>query len=228
MIAIKVQVPLRDVVADALELAHREEVGVEIVEDFIDRCLSIENLIDRFSPYVEPSQSEPKPETGNRGQDGFLLRADRSYMDKFINLPEIVQRQRDEKREADALVKYTGRPERDILQYLIQNAPLESWQQDILSIIRDEAYYFAPQGMTKIMNEGWASYWHSTMMTNNILNDSEVIDYADHHSGTVSMSPTRFNPYKVGLELFRDIEERWNRGQFGKEWNECDLSLIHI
>ena len=39
------------------------------------------------------------------------------------------------------------------------------WQLDVLSIIRDEAYYFAPQGQTKIMNEGWASYWHSTIMT---------------------------------------------------------------
>ena len=43
----------------------------------------------------------------------------------------------------------------------IEHAPLKGWQRDILSIIRDEAYYFAPQGQTKIMNEGWASYWHS-------------------------------------------------------------------
>ena len=76
--------------------------------------------------------------------------------------------------------------------------------------------------MTKIMNEGWASYWHSKMMTQNILNDSEIIDFADAHSGTMAMSPNGFNPYKVGIELFRDIEERWNKGQFGKEWNECD------
>jgi len=91
-----------------------------------------------------------------------------------------------------------------------------------LSIIRDEAYYFAPQGQTKIMNEGWASYWHSTIMTQKVLRPSEVIDYADHHSGTVAMTPQRINPYKVGIELFRDIEERWNKGQFGAEFEECD------
>ena len=59
-------------------------------------------------------------------------------------------------------------------------------------------------------------------MTQNILSDSEVIDYADHHSGTTAMSPNGFNPYKIGIELFRNIEERWNKGQFGKEWEECD------
>jgi stage V sporulation protein R len=60
------------------------------------------------------------------------------------------------------------------------------------------------------------------MMTEKILNDSEIIDFADAHSGTMAMSPGGFNPYKVGIELFREIEERWNKGQFGKEWNECD------
>ncbi len=49
--------------------------------------------------------------------------------------------------------------------FLLEHAPLKPWQLDVLSIIRDEAYYFAPQGQTKIMNEGWASYWHSTIMT---------------------------------------------------------------
>jgi stage V sporulation protein R len=59
-------------------------------------------------------------------------------------------------------------------------------------------------------------------MTEKALEASEVIDYADHHSGTVAMGPGRINPYKIGLELFRDIENRWNKGRFGKEYNECD------
>jgi stage V sporulation protein R len=89
-------------------------------------------------------------------------------------------------------------------------------------LIREESYYFAPQGQTKIMNEGWASYWHSTIMTRKALRDSELIDYADHHSGTVATQPTRVNPYKLGLELFKDIEDRWNKGKFGKDYEECD------
>ncbi|MGL4419274.1 MAG: SpoVR family protein, partial [Gemmataceae bacterium] len=78
------------------------------------------------------------------------------------------------------------------------------------------------QAQTKILNEGWASFWHSTMMTQKILQPSEVIDYADHHSGTMATSGGRLNPYKVGIELLRDVERRWNCGQFGIEWETCD------
>ena len=103
---------------------------------------------------------------------------------------------------------------------------MSQWQADILGIVRDEAYYFAPQGQTKIMNEGWASYWHTKPMTRHILRDDEVIDYADHHSGTVAMRKGQLNPYKVGIELYRDIERRWDHGQFGKDWLECDDATV--
>ena len=100
-----------------------------------------------------------------------------------------------------------------MLLFLLEHAPLKTWQRDVLSIIRDEAYYFAPQGQTKIMNEGWASYWHShDHDATRRSTPAEVIDYADHHRGTLASSPTRLNPYKLGIELFRDIEDRWNRG----------------
>ena len=88
--------------------------------------------------------------------------------------------------------------------------------------MREEAYYFAPQGMTKVLNEGWASYWHSTIMTRRALRDSEVVDFADQHAGTMAMHPGRFNPYKIGIELFREIEDRWNKGKFGRDYEECD------
>jgi stage V sporulation protein R len=73
------------------------------------------------------------------------------------------------------------------------------------------------------MNEGWATYWHSTIMTRHgICHGGDVVDYADHTSGTLASSPTRLNPYKLGVELFRDIEDRWNRGCFGREYEDCD------
>jgi stage V sporulation protein R len=59
-------------------------------------------------------------------------------------------------------------------------------------------------------------------MTEKVLEPGELIDYADHHSGTVAVHPGRLNPYKLGLELFRDIEDRWNRGAFGPEYESCD------
>ena len=71
------------------------------------------------------------------------------------------------------------------------------------------------------MNEGWARYWHSTIMTQKALDASEIIDFADKHAGVMHMSKQNINPYKVGIELMRDIEYRWDRGMFGKEYNEC-------
>jgi stage V sporulation protein R len=59
-------------------------------------------------------------------------------------------------------------------------------------------------------------------MTEHILDASEIIDYADHAAGVLATSGGRLNPYKLGVELYRNIEERWDRGQFGKEWEECD------
>jgi stage V sporulation protein R len=150
------------------------------------------------------------------------LRA-KGYMESYINPETFLDEQRERQRKkSEDRQKFPASPERDVLLFLLENAPLERWQQDTLSILRDEAYYFAPQGQTKIMNEGWATYWHTKMMTERLLDASEVIDYADHHSGTVFTQPGGLNPYKLGLELFRNIEERWNRGQFGPEYEACE------
>ena len=62
-------------------------------------------------------------------------------------------------------------------------------------------------------------------MTKKALRDDEIIDYADHHSGTLGIRPGRINPYKIGMELFRDIKERWDKGQFGKKYDECEDRL---
>jgi stage V sporulation protein R len=147
----------------------------------------------------------------------------KGYMENYINPPEFLEERTEEIRSRREKAKrFPESPELDVLLFLVEHAPLKNWQRDILSIIREEAYYFVPQGQTKIMNEGWASYWHSRIMTEKVLKDGEVIDYADHHSGTVGGSRLRLNPYKLGLELFRDIEDRWNKGRFGKEYEECE------
>ncbi len=201
-----------------------DKIGIEKVEDFIDRCLSLENLIDYHSPYIrrnpDPKLAEEQAKQ-NEKVEGFKV--DREYMRGFVNPQDFLDDQRkkvdDEKK---AKKKFPERAQRDVLMFLLEHAPLEPWEFDVLSILREEAYYFAPQGQTKIMNEGWASYWHSTIMTTRALKDSEIIDYADHHSGTMGTRPGALNPYKVGIELFRDIEDRWNKGRFGKEFDECD------
>src|SRR4029453_11080712 len=135
---------------------------------------------------------------------------------------EAQRKRQQEKLEKERVRRFPEEPQRDVLQFLVENAPLANWERDVLEIVRDEAYYFAPQAMTKIMNEGWATYWHSKIMTQKALSTAEIIDYADACSGVLATAQGRLNPYKLGLELFRNIESRWNQGQFGKEWEECD------
>ena len=199
---------------------HIERHGINKVETFIDQCLSLENLIDPWQPFAgrpapRDEEAEEEPVSVPR------LRAN-EYMDAFINPEEELQKER--KRREDARKperKVPERPERDVLKFLLDHAPLERWERDVLDVIREEAYYFVPQRQTKIMNEGWASYWHSKMMTTRVLDASEIIDYAESNAGVMATSPGRINPYKVGVELYRYIEERWNKGQFGREWEEC-------
>jgi stage V sporulation protein R len=190
------------------------------VETFLDRCLSIDNLIDPHSVAMRRHPAGKRPEEEADPTLGRL--PSKGYMDRYINPSEFLELQRRQKhRESEQATRTPSQPERDVLLFLLQHAPLKKWQQEILSMVREEAYYFAPQGQTKIMNEGWASYWHSTIMTQRVLRDSEIITFADHHSGTLATSPGRLNPYKVGIELFRDIEDRWNKGRFGREWEDC-------
>ena len=138
-----------------------DRYGYETVEDFIDICLSIDNLIDYHAPYIRRHDSQtPQPIVGEDAPDVVEgLKVDRSYMKGYINPPEFLEQQRKRMEDERAQQRhFPENPQKDILLFLMNYAPLERWQHTILEIIRDEAYYFAPQGMTKILNEGWASY----------------------------------------------------------------------
>ena len=210
---------------------YADRHGAEKVEKLLDDALCLENLVDPYEPY---RPGAPRRTTAGEDADALdeeerrlgeripRLRSGPDYMDRYMNPPEEMARER--RRLEKALEKqrrFPAKPERDVLRFLLENAPLSSWQRDVLGIVRAEALYFAPQAMTKIMNEGWATYWHSTIMTERALSDDEVLDYADAHSATVATAPGRLNPYKLGLELWRDIQDRWDRGRFGTEYGRC-------
>ena len=198
--------------------------GEDVVEDFLDKCFSLEYLIDQDSAFNRVSSG------GGNGSNDVVQSSSvprmksKNYMDEYINPPDYLkQKQLEmEQRERERAGRFPESPEKDILMFLLQHAPLANWQRDILSIVREESYYFAPQAQTKIMNEGWATFWHTKIMTEKCLNDSELVDYADHQSGTLGVQPGQINPYKLGYELFKDIEYRWDTGRFGKEFDECD------
>ena len=200
--------------------------GEAAVENFLDTCFSIENLIDPDSAFTTPVSNggtETASEEPREGRGVPKLKS-KNYMDPYINPPEYLKRKRQEMEEKQKQrdEKFPPQPENDVLMFLLQHAPIPNWQRDILSIVREESYYFAPQAQTKIMNEGWATYWHTKILTEKCLEDSELVDYADHQSGTLGVQPGVINPYKLGYELFKDIEFRWNAGRFGKEYDECD------
>jgi stage V sporulation protein R len=208
-----------------------ERFGEDEVEAFMDKCMSIDDLIDIHSVAIKRRDGHsrydfrPAEEQEGEDEDEPKLFKAKGYMSDYIN-PRATARAvaEDEQRKQlkDRVQHFPERPEKDVLLFLIEHAPLKNWQRDVLSIVRDEAYYFYPQAQTKIINEGWASFWHSTIMTQKVLDPSEVIDYADHHSGTMATNSRRLNPYKLGIELLRDIERRWNMGQFGPEWEACE------
>jgi len=201
-----------------------ERFGEDNVEAFLDTALSLENLIDFHTNHIQRLDKKPYgyDEEAIDQTPNFRLRS-KPHMEKYINPKEYIEEQERQYKEEQQRRKdrFPNEPYRDILLFLMENAPLENWQSEILSIVRDEALYFAPQRATKIMNEGWASYWHSVIMTQRAATASEIVDFADLHSGTMAMSARQLNPYKIGLEIYRDIEERWNTGRFGREYEEC-------
>ena len=201
-----------------------ERYGEENVEQFLDAALSLESLIDYHSVYSPGRQRSRYDFSGEEESQKEVQRfRSKGYMDRYINPPEFLENQKTKiEEEMRKKKRFPEEPVRDVLEFLIEYAPLENWQRDILSIVREEAYYFAPQALTKIMNEGWATYWHSMLMANKVVDASEVVDFADHHSSTLGTQPGVLNPYKLGVELWRDIEDRWNKGKFGQDYEECD------
>ena len=205
---------------------YMERFSVEAVEQFIDVCLTIENLIDPMGQYIARTAGpSPSATPMDEEQDsGGVPKLDaKDYMEGYINPPEFLESQRHRQaEERDQRRKFPSCPERDVYRFVMDHAPIKRWQRNLMEIVLKEAEYFIPQRNTKIMNEGWATYWHSRLMTERVAESSEVVDYARVTAGVTASTPGNFNPYKMGLELFRHIEDRWNKGQFGKEWEDCD------
>src|SRR5262249_21265849 len=140
-----------------------ERFGEDEVEAFMDRCMSIDDLIDIHSVAIKRRDDHSKYDfaPAKEGEDeekkAPRFKA-KGYMSDYINAPEALKAVEEEGKQAkdQRVAHFPERPEKDVLLFLIEHAPLKNWQRDVLSIIRDEAYYFYPQAQTKIMNEGWA------------------------------------------------------------------------
>ncbi len=132
-------------------------------------------------------------------------------------------------------VRKTSLPTKDLMLFLIENSPiLEEWERDVLSVLREEMLYFWPQIETKIMNEGWATYWHLRIMRELDLDESDTVEFAKMHSGVVLPSKTSINPYHVGLAIWEDIERRWDnpteeeREKYGREPGQGRKKMFEV
>ena len=116
----------------------------------------------------------------------------------------------------------------DLLLYLIKFAPgLEEWQKDIVSIVREESFYFYPQIETKIINEGWATFWHAKIMRELDLTDAESLEFALMHSQVVQPSRLGLNPYYLGVKIWEYLAKNKPISEiFELRETENDLSFI--
>ena len=213
----------RDILPSASEAATRfqhyeQRYGLEAVEKLTDAGLSLQWNVDPDFFIRQESEEEHRDRLS---KPSALPEAPAPYSDLIFEKKEKTASQPIVRRR-----KTPPEPERDLLLYLIKHSPkpLQEWETDILSVIRDQARYFMPQRRTKIMNEGWAAFWHIRIMDR--LFREGLLTQEDHgyfnlyNARVLAAHPNTLNPYLLGVKLYEDIESRWDKGQFGKEWEE--------
>jgi stage V sporulation protein R len=187
--------------ATAERIANYEHIyGKDEVETFLDAILSIQEHID-------PSIIRPRLNYKVDNETGDIIQKKESPYDDLWGLDNLKSAEPPKKK----VKKFPPKPEKDILLFIEEfSRELEDWQRDILSMMREEMLYFWPQLETKIMNEGWASYWHARILREMDLGSDEVVEFAKLNAGVIQPSKTSINPYYLGLKVFEDIEERYN------------------
>lgn len=190
---------VNDAVAHALRIdGYIERYGLETVEHLMDIGFALDRHIDPHLGVVRP----PYPDR----QIVEKERKDQPYDDLFVApVPSVTYEVIGE--------RIPPHPEKDLLWFLITYAKLEPWQKDVLAIIREESYYFYPQFLTKILNEGWASYWHAELFhLYEGVSPEEMIEFARLHAGVVNPGGRfNLNPYYLGYSILVDIEKRWDK-----------------
>ncbi|WP_044893249.1 SpoVR family protein [Bacillus alveayuensis] len=196
----------RDMVESMAATAERiknyeHQYGKQEVERFLDAVLSIQEHID-------PSLLRSKLAWSMEDENEEEAQKTSTPYDDLWSLDEKKKKEEPKRKKRK---KFPPKPEKDVLLFIEEySRELEDWQRDILTMMREEMLYFWPQLETKIMNEGWASYWHQRIMRELDLTTDEAIEYAKLNAGVVQPSRTSINPYYLGLKIFEDIEERYN------------------
>lgn len=212
-----------------------EKHGVDAVETLLDACHALMNHgVNRYKRPQPISAALEKAQAKEREE----------YIQKNINdLWRTIPLKEDEQKD-DLNVRFPSAPEENLLYFIEKNAPLlEIWQREIIRIVRKIAQYFYPQRQTQAMNEGWASFWHYTLMNEmydqGLITEGFVLEFLDHHSSIVFQPDfddpgyTGINPYTLGFNIYRDIrrmcenptdeDKTWFPDIAGSDW----LKTLH-
>lgn len=185
------------------------EHGIETVEKTLDAALALSFHVDptsvgfREKPPSEYEQERRRPPAGPTTPYDDLW-----YLTRRPEPPAVGPR------------RLPPEPERDLLRFLARHSPiLEDWQRALLYMVREEWLYFYPNMRTKVMNEGYASFWHERILEHAHLSPDEHVQFRRLHVGVIS-SGHRYslNPYAVGYRIWRDIERRWENPEEEETW----------
>ena len=178
-------------------------IGVEAVERILDAAHSLSLQRSRNLAIKQLSQEEQKQRLWEESQIKH---------DEFSNIHTA------KKYEQPNLDKLPLQPDQNLLEFIATNHPfLADWERDLLYIVDREATYFIPQIETKIMNEGWASYWHHKLLNELSLNSEFQLEFLVRHNQVLRPTPGGLNPYHLGFVIWHDIEKRWNEGRIREE-----------
>ena len=189
-------------------ISHCEEkYGVDVVEETLDACHALMNYgVDR---YRRPSPLSLREEQARQKRREEYLQ---SQINELWSMVPYKSKDHDKKEEE----RFPKEPQENILYFIEKNAPLlEPWQREIVRIVRKIAQYFYPQRQTKVMNEGWATFWHytilNTLFEQGKLTDEFMIEFLKAHTNVIYQPPfyqqnySGINPYALGCNIFRDI-----------------------
>ncbi|HWS12743.1 MAG TPA: SpoVR family protein [Rhodocyclaceae bacterium] len=207
-----------------------ERHGVEEVELLLDSCHALMNVgVDR---YKRPAKLSLAKEIARQQEREAYLQSQVNAL--WRTLPERASR---EVRTSEQ--RFPAEPEENLLYFVEKNAPLlEPWQREIVRIVRKVAQYFYPQRQTQVMNEGWACFWHytiiNTLYDEGLLADNFMLEFLQHHTNVVYQPAYNhphyggINPYALGFAMWNDIrriceqpteeDRRWFPEIAGSNW----------
>lgn len=210
-------------------LTYEKRYGIDDIEKTVDAAHAIQFHSSPFDNETEEQKRERIFEYERRKYHNV---SKSEFRDLFDNGEDKVKK--DIERFNQELWRKLKRrtpvePTADLLRYIIDNSnELDDWQQDICEVLRTEGRYYWPQIKTKFMNEGFATYWHEVLIERlyreNLITNTEHAEFTYSNALVKATHPKQMNPYLVGWHIWKNIVERWDKGQHGKEYEQCEDS----